>query len=86
MLRHSRQTSKYGEIIKEMGEDAKEMGHTLQTQIRDYIKDEEQINSSDDMTLDIVAKVKKTKKPKDKKDMELKIKPKSIRDKIIVEF
>lgn len=85
MLRHSRQSSKYGEIIKEMGEDAKEMGHTLQTQIRDYIKDEEQINSSDDMTLDTVAK-KKTKKPKDKKDMDMKIKMKPKNDKIIVEF
>lgn len=70
MLRHSRQSSKYGEIIKEMAEDAKDMGHTLQTQIQDYIKDETQLNSSDDMT--IVAK-KKTRKPKVVKDDSKKI-------------
>jgi hypothetical protein len=63
MLRHSRQTSKYGEVIKEMGEDAKEMGHTLQTAIQDYVKDESQLNSSDEM---IVSKKKsKTNKKKD---------------------
>jgi len=83
MLRHSRQSSKYGEVIKEMGEDAKEMGHTLQTQIRDYIKDEEQLNSDDDIKIEEVAKVKK---PRKKKDMEMKIKMKPKNDKIIVEF
>lgn len=70
MLRHSRQSSKYGEIIKEMAEDAKDMGHTLQTQIQDYIKDESQLNSEDDMT---IRKVKKTKKPKIIKDDNKKI-------------
>ena len=73
MLRHSRQSSKYGEVIKEMAEDAKDMGHTLQTQIQDYIKDESQLNSNDVLT------VKKTRKPK-------LIKDDSIKDKIMVEF
>ena len=82
MLRHSRQSSKYGEVIKQMGEDAKEMGHTLQTQIQDYIKDEAQINSEDDLIIEKVAK-KKTKKPKNI-EMQIKMKPKN--DKIIVEF
>lgn len=70
MLRHSRQSSKYGEIIKEMAEDAKDMGHTLQTQIQDYIKDETQLNSEDDMT---IRKVKKPRKPKVVKDDNKKI-------------
>ena len=70
MLRHSRQSSKYGEVIKEMAEDAKDMGHTLQTQIQDYIKDETQLNSEDDMT---IRKVKKPRKPKVVKDDSKKI-------------
>jgi hypothetical protein len=84
MLRHSRQSYKYGEVIKQMGEDAKEMGHTLQTQIQDYVKDEAQLNSSDDMTLEKVSKVKKTKTGKGK-SVAIKIND-LLKDKIIVEF
>jgi integrase len=38
MLRHIRDTNKYGEVMKEMKEDSKLMGHTLETKINDYIK------------------------------------------------
>jgi len=38
MLRHIYTTSKYGEVVKEMKEDAQIMGHDISTQINNYIK------------------------------------------------
>lgn len=38
MLRHIYTTSKYGNIVKEMKEDAQIMGHNIETQINNYIK------------------------------------------------
>jgi hypothetical protein len=40
MLRHSYLTSKYGNVMKELAEDTKAMGHTPETAIKEYIKTE----------------------------------------------
>ena len=38
MLRHIYDTSKYGDVMQEMKEDAKNMSHSVSTAINSYIK------------------------------------------------
>lgn len=45
MLRHIYTTSKYGQVVKEMKEDAQVMGHDITTQINNYIKKPDEKNN-----------------------------------------